>query len=68
MQEGPPTNAVIDYKKFVGKHVAAGHEILFKDNRVYAMVPRKFLDPKSFITDLSKKEFVSKRAKGVFVR
>jgi len=68
MQEGPPTKATIDYKRFVDKHVASGHEILFKDGRVYAMVPRKFVDPKSFITDLAKKDFISRRVKGLFVR
>ncbi len=68
MQEGPPTNATVNYKKFRDKHVAAGHEILFKDGRIYAMVPRKFLDPKSFIIDFAKKDFVSRRVKGLFVR
>ena len=67
-QEGPPTNATADYKKFVDKHVASGHEIMFKDGRVYAMVPRKFLDPKSFIEDLIKKDFINRRFKGLFVR
>jgi len=68
MQEGPPTKTTPDYKKFVDKHVALGHEILFKDGRVYAMVPRKFLDAKSFINDLEKKDFISRRIKGLFVR
>jgi len=68
MQEGPPTKTTPDYKKFVDKHVLSGHEILFKDGRVYAMVPRKFLDPKSFINDLEKKDFISRRVKGLFVR
>jgi tRNA nucleotidyltransferase (CCA-adding enzyme) len=67
-QEGPPTNSSSDYKKFVDKHVGAGHEIIFKDGRIYAMVPRKFLDPKSFIEDLSKKDFINRRFKGLFVR
>jgi len=68
MQEGPPTKTTLDYKKFVDKHVSAGHEILFKDGRVYAMVPRKFLDPKYFINDLEKKDFISRRIKGLFIR
>jgi len=67
-QEGPPTKTTTDYKKFVDKHVSLGHEIIFKNNRVYAMVPRKFLDPKSFIDDLAKKDFISRRIKGLFVR
>jgi len=67
-QEGPPTKSSADYKKFVDKHVAAGHEIMFKDGRVYAMVPRKFVDPKSFIEDLIKQDFISRRFKGLFVR
>jgi len=67
-QEGPPTKSATDYKRFVDKHVASGHEILFKDERVYAIVPRKFLDPKSFIEDLVKKDFINRRFKGLFVR
>ncbi len=68
MQEGPPSKTTPDYKRFMDKHVAAGHEILFKDGRICAMVPRPFVDPKSFITDFAKKDFISRRIKGLFVR
>jgi tRNA nucleotidyltransferase (CCA-adding enzyme) len=67
-QEGPPTTASDDYKRFVDKHTALRHEIVYKNSRVYTIIPRKFMDPKAFIEDLSKNEFISKRVKNIFVR
>jgi tRNA nucleotidyltransferase (CCA-adding enzyme) len=67
-QEGPPASSRENCKKFVDKHVAAGHEILYKDLRAYAMVPRKFIDPKAFIEDLVKQEFINRKVKRIFVR
>jgi tRNA nucleotidyltransferase (CCA-adding enzyme) len=68
VQEGPPISAKDDNKKFLDKHKALDHEIRFKDGRAYVMIPRRFLDPKAFITDIVKKDFISRRIKGLFVR
>ncbi|MGV8171949.1 MAG: nucleotidyltransferase domain-containing protein [Candidatus Woesearchaeota archaeon] len=68
LHEGPPATAREDYKRFVEKHTASGHEILYKDGRAYTLVPRKFIDPKAFIEDLSKKEFISKKVKKIVIR
>ncbi|MGV8140969.1 MAG: nucleotidyltransferase domain-containing protein [Candidatus Woesearchaeota archaeon] len=67
-QEGPPTAARDDYKKFIDKHTSLGHEIVYKDSRVLALVPRKFTDPKKYIEDLSRSEFISKKIKNIFIR
>jgi tRNA nucleotidyltransferase (CCA-adding enzyme) len=68
IREGPPATARDDYKKFIDKHTSLKHGIMYKDSRAYAIVPRKFVDPKAFIEDLSRKEFISSRIKGIFVR
>jgi tRNA nucleotidyltransferase (CCA-adding enzyme) len=67
-QKGPPTTSREDYKKFIDKHTTLRHEIIYKDSRAYALVPRKFMDPKAFIEDLSKNEFISRKVKSISVR
>jgi len=67
-QQGPPISSTANYNIFVDKHKKAGHKILAKDGRAYAIIPRKYLDIKSFITDFCKQEFISKRIKRIFVR
>lgn len=66
--EGPPTKSREDCKRFLDKHSAMKHKIMYKDMRIYAIAPRKFISAKMFIEELSKKDFISRRVKKIFVR
>lgn len=68
LQEGPPIDAHENYKKFLDKHKMLKHKVLHKGQRVYALIPRKFIEPKAFVEDLSKKEFIKSRVKSIFIR
>ena len=68
MQEGPPINSVLNYNKFVEKHKELKHKIILKNNRAYSITPRKFIDPKLFIIDISKKEFITRRVNKIIVQ
>jgi tRNA nucleotidyltransferase (CCA-adding enzyme) len=64
-QEGPPISAKIDYEKFLKKHTELKHKTCIKGNRIYAVMPRKYVDPKIFLQDLCKQEFISRRTKNI---
>ncbi len=68
LQEGPFVNTNANYNKFIEKHKELKHKLTFKNNRVYATIQRKFIDPKLFIIDLSKKDFIRRRINNIIIK
>jgi tRNA nucleotidyltransferase (CCA-adding enzyme) len=67
-QQGPPLSAKSDYEKFTKKHSGLGHKTFIRGNRVYAIMPRKYPDPRIFLKDLFKEEFISRRIKNIRIK
>jgi len=68
LQQGPPVDSTANYDVFIDKHKKAGHKTFVKDNMAYAVMPRKYLDIRSYITDLCRQEFIDRRIKKIFIR
>jgi tRNA nucleotidyltransferase (CCA-adding enzyme) len=68
IQEGPPIQSTNNYNTFVQKHNELRHKTFIKNNRIYAIIPRKFTNPKLFILDLSKKDFIIKRINKLIIK
>jgi len=68
IQEGPPVKSSPNLKVFTEKHATLKHKMVYKNERVYALIPREFIEPKAFIENMSKKDFIAKRVKRIFVR
>ena len=66
-QEGPPISAKTDYERFIKKHTEMKHKISLRGNRAYVVMPRKYTDPKKFILDISREEFIKMRVKSIRV-
>jgi len=67
-QEGPPISAKTNYQKFVDKHSGLGHKTFIRGNRIYAVMPRKYTDPKKFLKKITREEFISRRFKKITIR
>ena len=58
-QEGPPLSSKLDCNNFYDKHMK--HKTLIRNDRLYAIVPRKYPQPEDFLQDLFKKDFIKSR-------
>ncbi len=68
IRDGPPLSIKEDYEKFLEKHKKLNHRTMIKGQRVYAVMPRIFTDPKNFLIDLSKKGFIKDKVKSIKIR
>ncbi len=64
-QMGPPIKEKKDYDNFIQKHTQNKNKIFTKNNRVYAIIPRKYLFPEKLLADLIKENFIFSRAREI---
>lgn len=64
-QIGPPIKEKKDYDNFIQKHTQNKNKIITKNNRAYAITPRKYLIPEKLLADLIKENFIFSRAREI---
>ena len=62
---GPPLSSKQDAEKFKKKH---GDKVFIKDNRLYAMIPRAYIDPEDFMKDFINKDFIKIRIRSIKIK